>query len=63
MELHFAKGKGSRPDLKVSLFEWENKVMNTASGKKGLLEVDSKKRVLCRTQVSLGSRTALDNRF
>ena len=63
MELHFARGKGSRPDLQVSLSEWENKIMDTASDKKGLWKADSKKRVLSMVQVSLGSRTAVDNRF
>ena len=63
MELHFARGKGSRPDLQLSLSEWENKIMDTASDKKGLWKADSKKRVLSMVQVSLGSRTAVDNRF
>ena len=63
MELHFARGKGSRPDLQLSLSEWENKIMDTASDKKVLLKADSKKRVLSMVQVSLGSRTAVDNRF
>ena len=63
MELHFARGKGSRPDLQVSLSEWENKIMDTASDKKGLWKADSKKRVLSMVQVSLGSRTAVDNRI
>ena len=55
MELHFARGKGSRPDLQLSLSEWENKIMDTASDKKGLWKADSKKRVLSMVQVSLGS--------
>ena len=63
MELHFARGKGSRPDLQLSLSEWENKIMDTASDKKGLWKADSKKRVLSMVQVSLGSRTAVDNRI
>ena len=63
MELNFATGKGSRPDLQVSLSERENEIMDTASDKKGLWKADSKKRVLSMVQVSLGSRTAVDNRF
>ena len=63
MELHFARGKGSRHDLQLSISEWENKIMDTASDKKGLWKADSKKRVLSMVQVSLGSRTAVDNRF
>ena len=63
MELHFAKGKGSRPDLQVSLSEWENKIMDTVSDKKALWKSDSKKKVLSTVQVSLGSQTAVDNKF
>ena len=33
-------------------YEWANKVMNTEGEKKGLWEVDPKKRVLCMIQVS-----------
>ena len=34
MELHFIKGKGSRSDLQVAVSGWENKVIDTESGKK-----------------------------
>ena len=63
MELNVVKGEESRSDLQVSISEWENKIMDTASDKKGLWKADSKKRVLSMVQVSLGSRTAVDNRF
>ena len=53
MELHFFKGKGSRSDLQVAVSEWENKVMDTESDKKGLWKVDPEKRVLFMVQVFL----------
>ena len=34
MELHFMKGKASRPDLQVVVSGWENKVLGTESDKK-----------------------------
>ena len=63
MELHFVKGKGSRWDLPVPVFEWENTVMDTDSGKKGLWKVDHEKSVLGMVQVFLGCWTVFDNRF
>ena len=40
MELHFIKEKGSRTDLHVAVSEWENKVIDTESDKKGLWKMD-----------------------
>ena len=63
MELHFVKGKGSRWDLQMSVFEWENTVVDTESGKKGLWKTDPEKRVPGIVQVFLGCWTAFDKRF
>ena len=38
MELHFIKEKGSRTDLQVAVFEWENKMMDTESDTKRFVE-------------------------
>ena len=34
MEPHYVKGNRSRSDLHVSIFQWENKVMDTESKRK-----------------------------
>ena len=47
----------------MSVFEWENTVVDTESGKKGLWKADPEKRVPGIVQVFLGCWTAFDKRF
>ena len=64
-ELKWTEGKRkyNRPDLEVSVSEWENKVINIKSDKKDQWKVDPEKRVLCMVAVFLGCWTAFDNGY